>query len=202
MLIFSKHLLSQNVGILYDGNKNAEFTYLKTVFTKIENEYPIADIVDYCKQKVNSDYPNAQPFFIASQNMFMLKANVRKICDEQKLDFAIVLMHTPLHPDQAANSIGYKMSHRNLFGVAVHSINKKGYIMYFYVRFKLYSRKLDDFIEIELPSYSEFEADRAKMKIVDSLKLNDSIAKIAIKNIQNKVDWNINRIIPLIKSNW
>jgi hypothetical protein len=199
LVLSAVSLFSQKIGLMYNTDEWVDFTYLVTVSSKIENEYK-SDLnsIEYCSQILQNDFEEIKIIDLKPSNLFNIKTKAKDMCIEGNLDYAIVLLHTPTHPDLAADKIRYKMRSKS-FGVVAHSMNKKVYYVFFNAVFMLYSKKSDKYLSLDVESYKTYEWFKNKENIVEDGKLTEIPLNDGISHIKQKFDLNLKAIFTAIK---
>jgi hypothetical protein len=200
LVLSAESLFSQKIGIFYNTDEWADFTYLVTVTSKIENEYKSnLNSIDYCSQILQNDFEEIKIIDLKPSNMFNIKTRAKDMCIESNLDYAIVLLHTPTHPDLAADKIRYKMRSKS-FGIVAHSMNKKVYYVFFNTEFMLYSKKSDKYLSLDVEGYKTYEWFKNKENIVEDGKLTEKALNDGISHIKQKLHLNLKAIVTAIKN--
>lgn len=200
LVLSVESLFSQKIGLFYNTYEWADFTYLVTVSSKIENEYK-SDLnsIEYCSQMLQNDFEEIKTIDLKPSNLFNIKTKAKDMCIEGNFDYAIVLLHTPTHPDLAADKIRYKMRGKS-FGIVAHSMNKKVYYVFFNAVFMLYSKKSDKYLSLDVESYKTYEWFKNKENIVEDGKLTEIALNDGISHIKQKFDLNLKAIFKAIKT--
>jgi hypothetical protein len=198
--VSTAQIFSQKIGIFYNTNVWADFTYLTTVSSKIENEYKSdLNVIDYCSQTLQKNFTEIEVIDMNPSNMVNIKSKTKNLCAEGNFDYAIVLVHTTLGPDLATDKIRYKMGSKS-FGLVAHSMNKKVYYVFFNTVFMLYSKKSDKFIHFDVENYKTYEWFKEQEYIIEDGKLIQKALNDGISLIKQKLDSNLNPIIAAIKN--
>lgn len=198
--VSTAQIFSQKIGIFYNTNVWADFTYLTTVSSKIENEYKSdLNVIEYCSQTLQKNFTEIKVIDMNPTNMINIKSKTKNMCVEGNFDYAIVLVHTPSHPDMAADKIRYKMGSKS-FGLVAHSMNKKVYYVFFNTVFMLYSKKSDKYLPFDVESYKTYEWFREQENIIEDGKLTEKALNDGISRIKQKLDFNLKPIIAAIKN--
>jgi hypothetical protein len=200
LVLSAESLFSQRIGLFYNTDEWADFTYLVTVSSKIENEYKSGlNSIEYCSQMLQNDFEEIKIIDLKPSNLFNIKSKAKDMCIEGNLDYAIVLLHTPTHPDLAADKIRYKMRNKSI-GIVAHSMNKKVYYVFFNAEFMLYSKKSDKYLSLDVESYKTYEWFKNKVNIVEDGKLTEIALNDGISHIKRKFDLNLKAIFTAIKN--
>ena len=168
--LFTGNVFSQKIGIVYNTDEWVYFTYLKGVAYSFENEYNVFNVIDYCSNTLKSEFPEVTEIDVRPSNMVSMNKKAKDICKEQNLDYVVLMVHTPIHPDQAlGNRIKFKLGEKS-FGLTAHSMNKKIYYIFFNTVFRLYSNKTDKLLSFEKGDYKTFEHVREKENIIEDVR--------------------------------